>query len=114
MRNNSITAYDLPNRVASYDADMEIMHPNRSKMVDIALEVLPFDSQSSIRALELGTGTGFFTKRFLETYPNSKIISVNGAESMVNLAKARLGRNGHESLLAKRVDFRIADFRVDH
>ena len=41
MNKNSITAYDLSARVASYDADMEIMHPNRSKMVDIALEILP-------------------------------------------------------------------------
>lgn len=41
MDKNSIAAYDLPDRVASYDVDMEIMHPNRSKMVDIALEILP-------------------------------------------------------------------------
>jgi len=41
MSENGITAYDLPTHVASYDADMEIMHHNRSKMVDIALEILP-------------------------------------------------------------------------
>jgi hypothetical protein len=38
----SIKAYDIPERVASYDAEMELMHPNRSKMVAVALEVLPF------------------------------------------------------------------------
>ena len=27
MSKNSIEAYDLPSRVASYDADMETMHP---------------------------------------------------------------------------------------
>ena len=105
MRKNSIKAYDLPARVASYDADMEIMHPNRSKMVDIALEILPFDSGASITALELGTGTGFFTKRFLEHFPNSKVISIDGAQSMVDLARVRIGS------LADRVDFRIGDFR---
>jgi hypothetical protein len=31
----TIVAYDLPERVAAYDADMELMHPNRSKMVHI-------------------------------------------------------------------------------
>ena len=105
MSKNSITAYDLPARVASYDADMEIMHPNRSKMVNITLEILPFDSSASITALELGTGTGFFTRRFLEHFPNSKVISIDGAQSMVDLARVRIGS------LADRVDFRTGDFR---
>jgi ubiquinone/menaquinone biosynthesis C-methylase UbiE len=105
VRKNSINAYNLPARVASYDADMEIMHPNRSKMVDIALEILPFDSGASITALELGTGTGFFTRRFLEHFPNSKVISIDGAQSMVDLARVRIGP------LVDRVDFRIGDFR---
>jgi hypothetical protein len=26
--NESIKAYDFPERVASYDADMDLMHPN--------------------------------------------------------------------------------------
>jgi len=103
--NSSIAAYDLPDRVALYDADMEIMHPNRSKMVEIALEVLPFYSDSPIRALDLGVGTGFFTKRFIEKYPQSKVIAVDGAQSMVDLAKARLGG------LSEKVDFRVGDFR---
>jgi tRNA (cmo5U34)-methyltransferase len=102
---NSINAYDLTARVASYDTDMEIMHPNRSKMVDIALEILPFDSGASITALELGTGTGFFTRRFLEHFPNSRLISIDGAQSMVDLARVRIGP------LVDRVDFRIGDFR---
>lgn len=31
MTRESINAYDLPDRVLSYDADMAIMHPNRTK-----------------------------------------------------------------------------------
>jgi len=105
MEVNSITAYDLPERVASYDADMELMHPNRSKMVDIALEVLPFTPNSTIKALDLGTGTGYFTGRFLQKYPKANIIAIDGAETMVNLAKDRLRG------LARKVDFRVGDFR---
>jgi ubiquinone/menaquinone biosynthesis C-methylase UbiE len=105
MNKDSIAAYDLSARVASYDADMEIMHPNRSKMVDIALEVLPFDLDASIIALELGTGTGFFTRKFLERFPNSRMISIDGAKTMVDLARVRVGS------LADRVDFRVGDFR---
>ncbi len=105
MEKDSISAYDLPDRVASYDVDMEIMHPNRSKMADIALEILPYSSNASITCLELGTGTGFFTRRFLEQFPNSRVISVDGAESMIAIAQARIGS------MVDRADFRIADFR---
>lgn len=105
MNTSSIGAYDLPDRVAVYDTDMKIMHPNRSKMVDIALEVLPFAPDLTVTAIDLGVGTGFFTLRFLEKYPKSKIIAIDGAKSMIDLAGVRLGD------LAENVDFRVSDFR---
>ena len=49
----SIEAYDFPERVVSYDADMDLMHPNRAEMVEIALEVLPFDPLADFMALDL-------------------------------------------------------------
>jgi len=108
MTPDSIAAYERPARVASYDADMDMMHPNRHKMVEIALEILPFDPQSTITALDLGTGTGFFTQRFLERFPRATVISVDGSRSMVELARTRL------VFLTARVDFRIGDFRQLH
>lgn len=108
MKSTSIAAYELPARVASYDADMDVMHPNRHKMVSVALETLPFDSADTITALDLGTGTGFFTHRFLERFPKARVISVDGSNSMIDLARTRLGP------LAARVDFRIGDFRQLH
>jgi ubiquinone/menaquinone biosynthesis C-methylase UbiE len=105
MDQRSIEAYDLPQRVASYDADMDLMHPNRSKIVQIALDILPFPRESSLSALDLGIGTGFFTERFLMHFPNSRVVAIDGAKAMVDLAKARLGP------LSDRVDFRMGDFR---
>lgn len=101
----SIEAYDLPQRVASYDADMELMHPNRTQMVRVSLEVLPFERMSPLRALDLGVGTGYFTRRFLERFPSSTVLAVDGARAMVDLARTRLGP------LGSRVEFRIGDFR---
>lgn len=101
----SIAAYDLPGRVASYDADMALMHPNREKMVRVALEVLPFAAESPIRAFDLGVGTGYFTERFLRAFPRSRVVALDGARSMVELARSRLGE------LAGRVDFHVGDFR---
>ena len=101
----SIAAYDAPERVASYDDDMQIMHPNRTKMVQVALDVLPFSQQRPLNALDLGVGTGFFAERFLCRYPKASLWAVDGAAAMVDLAAARLGP------LADRARFLVGDFR---
>jgi ubiquinone/menaquinone biosynthesis C-methylase UbiE len=70
------------------------------------LEVLPFQQARSLRALDLGVGTGVFSKRFLEKYPNSKLVAIDGAASMLELAKSRLGG------LAQRVEWLLSDFQT--
>jgi ubiquinone/menaquinone biosynthesis C-methylase UbiE len=98
-------AYDVSQRVESYDADMELMHPNRSKMVQVALAVLAFPKTATLRAIDLGIGTGYFTERFLNYFPNSEVLGIDGAHAMIELAKARLRS------LASRVRFTTGDFR---
>jgi tRNA (cmo5U34)-methyltransferase len=105
MHSESIKAYNLRERVRKYDADMEIMHPLRWKMIEVALKILPFHKTQSLKALDLGVGTGAFSKRFLEKYPNAEVIAIDGASSMFELAKSRLGE------LAQRVEWILADFR---
>ena len=105
MTERSIAAYDVSQRVKTYDADMNLMHPNRSKMVQVALEVLPVPRTATLRAIDLGIGTGYFTERFLINFPNSHVVGIDGAQTMVELAKARL------KSLASRVEFVIGDFR---
>src|SRR6266699_6911443 len=105
MTEQSIAAYDVSQRVKTYDADMKLMHPNRSKMVQVAIEVLPFPTAAAIRAIDLGIGTGYFTEQFLNHFPNSRVLGIDGAQTMIELAKARL------TSLASRVQFVIGDFR---
>src|SRR5205809_5007625 len=102
MTERSIAAYDVSQRVKMYDADMELMH---SKMVQIAIELLPFPKTADLRAIDLGIGTGYFTERFLNHFPNSRVLGIDGAQAMIELAKARL------ISLASRVQFVIGDFR---
>ncbi len=101
----SIDAYNLGKRVAAYDADMEIWHPRRSKMVEIALEVLPFETDAKLLGLDLGIGTGYFTERFLEAYPQAQVHGADGAKTMIDFAKTRLGERGRQ------VSFHVGDFR---
>jgi len=105
MTERSIAAYDVSQRVKTYDVDMDLMHPNRSKMVHVALEVLPFPKTAALRAIDLGIGTGYFTERFLNNFPNSHVLGIDGAQSMIELAKARL------TTLRSRVEFVVGDFR---
>jgi ubiquinone/menaquinone biosynthesis C-methylase UbiE len=84
---------------------MELMHPNRGKMVRVALDVLPFSPERPLRALDLGVGTGYFTEKFLRHYPAAQVWAVDGAAAMIDLARARLGS------LAERVRFIVGDFR---
>jgi SAM-dependent methyltransferase len=84
---------------------MEVMHPNRPKMIQVALDVLPFPPQSCLKALDLGIVTGYFTEKFLHRYPHASVVAIDGAEAMVALARTRLGD------LATQVDIRVADFR---
>lgn len=105
MSSDSIAAYDLPERVSRYDADMEIMHPKRTKMVEIGLEVLPYGAHAPLAAVDLGVGTGYFTKCFLQEFPSSRVVAIDGAESMIELARSRLGP------LINRVAFVVGDFR---
>jgi tRNA (cmo5U34)-methyltransferase len=106
MRQQSIDAYDLPERVASYDADMQLMHPNRAKMVRVALDAVPATRDAPLRALDLGTGTGYFATEFLHRFPNAQVWGVEGAPAMTELATARLGD------LSNRLHFLIGDFRA--
>jgi len=105
MTEQSIAAYDVSQRVKTYDVDMELMHPNRSKMVQIAIELLPFSNTAALRAIDLGIGTGYFTEQFLNHFANSRVLGVDGAQAMVELARERLRS------LTSRVDFAIGDFR---
>jgi len=103
--NRSIAAYDDFGRVASYDADMDIMHPNRHRMVDVIVEVLAAGERAPSLVLDLGTGTGFLLQRLLACFSEARAVAIDGARPMVELAQARLGA------LAERVDFRVGDFR---
>jgi ubiquinone/menaquinone biosynthesis C-methylase UbiE len=101
----SIAAYEDQARVASYDASMEIMHPNRHRMAAMMIEILSASEPEPRLVLDLGTGTGFLLERLLAYFPRMQAVAVDGAESMAALVRTRLGE------AANRVDLRVCDFR---
>lgn len=108
MEHAGIAAYDLPERVAGYDRDMQIMHPNRDRMVDALLDVLAQarDTTRPFTAIDLGVGTGVLASRLLERFPQARVLAIDGAGAMLDLARVRLG-----DARSRRVEFRVGDFR---
>lgn len=106
MSSESIEAYDPPERVKRYDADMDIMHPLRHKMIEIALDFLPLPHAQALKVLDLGVGTGAFSLRILERYLNSEVVGIDGSLSMLELANVRLREFSH------RVELVMSDFRA--
>ncbi len=53
------------------------------------------------RILEIGCGTGRFTALLAERYPKARIVALDFAEGMVQLAKKRLGDKGNASVLCE-------------
>lgn len=103
--NSGILAYDSVERVAAYDADMDLMHPNRRKMVQVILAVLAASMPDLGLVIDLGTGTGFLLEQLLYRFPNCCAVAIDGSRQMLDAAKSRLGP------LASRTNFRLGDFR---
>ena len=102
MESSSVQAYETSARVAAYDADMDLMHPNRHKMVEVMMAVLAASTPEPQLVVDLGTGTGFLLDRLLRRFPNCRAVAIDGSQQMVAAAKSRLGS------LAERVEFVVA------
>ena len=105
MESPSVQAYEISARVAAYDADMDLMHPNRHKMAEVIMAVLSASTPDPRLVVDLGTGTGFLLDRLLRRFPNCRAVAVDGSQQMVAAAQSRLGS------LAERVEFVVGDLR---
>lgn len=101
----TVYAFNNSNIVASYDADMDIWHPNRVKMASIVCEVLPFNRTEHLRVLDLGAGTGYLSHKIIEMFPRAEIIAVDAAALMIEKAKARLNNR------LEHVTFHVSTFQ---
>ena len=103
--NKSIRAYEPEDRVHRYDRDMDLLHPLRHKMLAVALETLPFPTGQALQGLDLGVGTGLFSRCLLDRFPGISILGVDGSETMIELAAERLaGHPGRHRFLCSRFE----------
>lgn len=89
---------------ATYDVWVRKALPGFDDLFYTAQQVLPFPPNSAIHALDLGAGTGLFSARILEWYPNAHVTLIDLAEQMLAVARKRF------AAYAGQVDYRIEDF----
>jgi tRNA (cmo5U34)-methyltransferase len=79
--------------VAYYDEWMMKALPNYEDIFGTALALLPFEPEAALDVLDLGAGTGLFSKHVLWKYPRSNFVLVDLADKMLDLARERFGKN---------------------
>jgi trans-aconitate methyltransferase len=90
---------DLPAHAQAY-ANADFSEPN-SKFVALFSEKFPGFNRQQI--LDLGCGPAEITMRLAEQYPQAKVIGLDGADAMLEIAGKEILRH---SSLANRVDIR--------
>ncbi len=93
------------NSIEYYDDWMKKALPNYNDIFNTAQDILSFDRASSINVLDLGAGTGIFSKHILKKYPNANFVLYDLADKMLEVAKNRFKHNHHQ------FEFVIGDYR---
>ncbi|MFK7000950.1 class I SAM-dependent methyltransferase [Flavobacterium oreochromis] len=85
---SEIKNYDRE-RASQYDNESEFDKGNRSIHVLLLKDIFSFYKMNPVHCIELGCGTGFFTKVLVESFPEMKCILVDGSVDMLNVAKSK-------------------------
>ncbi len=72
-----------------YDSWIRKAVPGYDEMFAIATELLPFPADAAIEVLDLGAGTGLFSRLVLEKYPRARFVLCDVAAKMLDVARER-------------------------
>ena len=76
-----------------FDSIIIKLIPYYNQMIDALTDSIHFDNDSPIRIIDLGCGTGTVAKRISEKFPNSKIVCLDIASNMIDIAKNKLSEH---------------------
>lgn len=88
-----------------YDEWMEAALLNYRDLFETAQALIPFDRQTPIEVLDLGAGTGLFSKQVLAKYPHALFVLYDLADKMLDVAKGRFSQQ------AQQFSYVIGDYR---
>jgi tRNA (cmo5U34)-methyltransferase len=92
-----------------FDSIIVKLIPYYDQMIDALIDSIQFDRFDSIRIIDLGCGTGTIAKRLADRFPNSKIVCLDIASKMIEIAKYKLLDHKHTEFIVG--DFSKIDFK---
>jgi tRNA (cmo5U34)-methyltransferase len=95
MSTTSITAYNNPGRANAYHQKKGFDPARKERMLGVALRLLQELSLKGGWLLELGAGTGDFTKRIISLNHFSKLFVTDGAEAMLTINQRENAASNH-------------------
>jgi len=78
-------------RVAFFEFMQNLGVPRKADMLTVMSSILPF-KKAQPRILEIGGGTGAFTKMIFRKYPRASLVFADGSPDMLRTAEKRLRR----------------------
>jgi tRNA (cmo5U34)-methyltransferase len=75
--------------VEYYDDWIKKALPNYGDIFGTAIDLIPFDAIAQIDVLDLGSGTGLFSKHVLDKYPHANFVLYDVADKMLRVAQER-------------------------
>ena len=79
-----------------YDDWMMKALPNYDDLFGTAIDLLTFEPGDCNQVLDLGAGTGLFSKHVLEKYPQANFVLYDLADKMLNVARKRFENHAQQ------------------
>ena len=95
------------NHAKNYDKERRDLIPCFDDFYRIAIDVIDFKGDNP-RVIDLGAGTGLLTLFLLEKYPNAKVVLVDLADNMLDVARERF--KGNENISFRNENYLTAEF----
>ena len=88
---------------AAFDQTIVKLIPYYDQMIRALIDAIHFKPTNKIRIIDLGCGTGTLAKQLADKFPNSKIVCLDIASKMIELARHKLSAH-------KNIEFVVGDF----
>jgi tRNA (cmo5U34)-methyltransferase len=88
---------------AEFDYTIVKLIPYYNQMIRALIDAVHFKPNDTIRIIDLGCGTGTLAKQIADRFPNSKIVCLDIASKMIELARHKLSDY-------KNIEYVVGDF----
>ena len=82
--------------------------PYYDRMLQALIDSIPFDADAKIRVIDLGCGTATIARKIADRFPNSRIVCLDIAANMIDVAKFKLAAHADTEFIVG--DFSDIDF----